>query len=677
MLRPTRRVASSLAVAAVLASLVGAAPARAADPVDPLVAVKTVTSVVPDAPTPVVDGPFDLVVEVTGGVTDDLTVIPWLPSWSWAPTAPAQTVPAGSCPVSCELTWRIDPAQQGTPWCPGFSRVDVRAAMAGRSVVTYGSAVYYQPTVSPTLATFVADSTPNSPGYTGAVVDTGAQVTFRGAAGRLPDEQVEVLVLPPGGYSSDENRLDLPPLMNAAGTWTTDDPVLGLASGQVHLDTSGLAEGTYRLVAQAHDAAGHYSCAGSTGMVVRHRPLVRLSVDGGGVVATGAPATVRVDVSDPRPSSAALGDLRLTVGGSTTVVPSGIWHRSPGTFTPSDTITTVPTTGLPPGPALLTVDVLDVTGATVGSQTTTLQVADFHDTVTIPTFVVGERGTIRFTASAPSGTTMHLCDVTTTTSRLQYVSPNLCPGPAATSVDGTTSVMPVAAGPATVESRILMDGGVSGPVRRVPVTVYARRTATISAPARAAYGATAVATVVVRDQTDLGTDGGVVRISPAPGVRVTVQRRRAGTSTWSTVGTTVTGSTGVASLRYVTVGSGSLRAVLPAAAPARTVVTAERPVTSVATVAWSTAPTTVRSGASWSAVVITRPYERGATVRLQARRPGATSWVTFAPGAVASSGAARAPARIGTRGTWEIRVLRVGTVGQAVGYSTVRRVKVV
>ena len=77
-----------------------------------------------------------------------------------------------------------------------------------------------------------------------------------------------------------------------------------------------------------------------------------------------------------------------------------------------------------------------------------------------------------------------------------------------------------------------------------------------------------------------------------------------------------------------------------------------------------------------TAGVYAAPYENGATVRFQARKLGTSTWTTFGSGAVGTSGYAKASGRLPSKGTWEVRIQRVGTTTQATGYSTTRRVTV-
>jgi hypothetical protein len=207
--------------------------------------------------------------------------------------------------------------------------------------------------------------------------------------------------------------------------------------------------------------------------------------------------------------------------------------------------------------------------------------------------------------------------------------------------------------------------------RTFPVTVYAARAATLTAPTSSAYGGKLTATVKVTDRTNYAKAP-----TAKAGVAVTLQRKAAGTSTWISVGTGKTDAYGKAVIAFTNTASGRMRAVITSAVPGRTITTTEQPVTSVSVVTWSSLPSTVRSGGVLTAAVYAKPYETGAAVRVQARTLGTTSWTTFTTAPVSSTGYAKATARLYTRGTWEVRVLRVATTQRANGYSTIRRVSV-
>ena len=390
--------------------------------------------------------------------------------------------------------------------------------------------------------------------------------------------------------------------------------------------------------------------------MVRHVPLLRLEPGGTGQAATGREIGLAIWVNTPRAVTETLGDVKVTVGGTTTRVPtvSFDWYQPTTPDVPSQRVISIPTAGLPLGPTPVAIEVLDAKGGAVASGTTSIDVVDFKDTVTIPTLVVGKNAALHLKATAPPGTTLLQCQFILYGPTVNLGSYNVCPGPKATSVDATTYLRPEAAGASTVREDIIANDNVVAPQRDFPVTVYANRTATFTAPSKAGYNTTQTATVTVKDEKKLGV------LTGAAGVAVSLQRKKAGTTTWVTIATGTTGSTGVAAVKYTNTASGRLRAVVRGAVPGATVATAERAVTSVATVAWSSLPTSARSGYTVTAAVYAKPYEKGATIRLQARKYGATTWATYGSGTVGTSGYAKATARLYSRGTWEVRIQRVG-----------------
>ncbi|MGO4598742.1 hypothetical protein [Terrabacter sp. 2RAF25] len=637
-----------------------------ADGADPVVTVLTPVSTVPDT-SATVDGPFDMVVQVTGGVLQDLTLTPQLPSW-WVstPSTPPITIPAGSCPDSCLASWRIDPAAETAPWYAGTAHLGVVASMGDRSVQSYGNGVTYAPRVTPSwVADLAATPTANTFGSSPAVFDTGGVVVFAGEHGRSPGEQVRVTVRPVDGDASTV------PLVSTTAVWA-QDPATGHADGRVEIDTSTLPEGRYRVWAQAHDADGRWSFATPAGIVVVHSPPVVVLEDGPGIVAAGQPAAVTVKVRGLRSPDRRPGTVRLTVGGTEHILPAGTadWFVPYDGAEPSSRSLDFPTAGLPVGPASVEVEVLDTKGVTMGSASAVVDIVDFKDVVTVPTLVVGRSASVRLQATAPSGTSLLQCFVYLQAPLDQDYMYNLCRGPRATTVDRAAVFVPQNAGTGLLHTEIMANDGVVGPQRDLPVTVYANRTTALSAPAQAAWGILQTATVSVRDEKRVGV------VSAAPGVAVTLQRKNAGTTTWTTIGTATTAANGVAVIRYTNASSGRLRAVVKGTAPGSTVTSPERATTSVAVVSLSSLPTSARAGALVTGAVYAKPYERGATVRFQARRLGTSAWTTYGSGAVASSGYAKAAGRLWSKGTWEVRIQRVASATQAAGYSPVRRVTI-
>jgi len=639
----SRLLAASFAIGSLLAGPLAAQPVGAAETTDPLVVVLPPGSVVPGTATPVVDGPFDLVVEVSGAGSEDVVLTPQLPSW-WIslPQAPSKTIPGGSCLVVCRVSWRIDPAAQTAPWYAGVAGLDVIATMGDRSIQTYGAAADYRPVVQPTWVTQLSgDATANTVANSAGVFDTGGEVGFAGISGRGGGERIQVSVIPYGG------DLSAPRLAPVDASWGPDTDEWGYSTGRARIDTSGLPEGVYRVVAQAHDGAGHWSFATPSDLIVVHSPLVTLDMSGPTVVATGRETTATVTVRGLRSPQTRPGTVRLTVGGVEHVVPADTsdWSVPAGPNQPASRPLPVPTKGLPVGRTVVDVEVRDVNGAVLGTASTSFEIVDFKETVSIPRFVVGTSSSVRLRATAPTGTTLLQCHVGLLPPLLSSPFWNLCPGPNATSVDALRLIVPSNAGTGLLELDILGHDGVLGPQRNFPVTVYAKRTASLAAPGRATWGTTQTAKVTVLDEKTIGVRSAA-------------------------------GSAGTAAIRYSHKATGRLRALVKGAVPGTTVRTPERSTTSVARVSWSSLPTSARAGSLVTAAVYARPYEQGAVVRFQARKVGTWTWRTYATGGVASTSYAKTSARLWSKGTWEVRIQRVGTTLQATGYSTVRRISI-
>lgn len=617
----------------------------------------------PEVSFPVVRGPFEAVVEVRMGDQHSITAELQLPTWmDRHQSLPPQTVTRETCPTTCRLTWQVDPASETTAWFSGWSRLDVAGTGDAGPVEEYGIGLVYMPPVASVSARTTATTTPNTPGYPSEVLDTGGEVVVESTDVRDLDETVVVTLLPQGA------ALGSTPIARLSTRW--DLQVEGSpAVARVRLDTAGLSEGRYRLVAQAHDPNGRWSFASVGGIVVRHRPLVVVS-PAIRAVAKGRVLELGLEVNRPWSGSRVLGGVRMAVGGVTSVL-STSWVVPQEDLSPAQAFVAVPTASLPLGRHTVRVDVLDTTGASLGApQSMTLDVVDFREALTVPTLVVGKAASVRVTATAPPGLTIRGCSVTLVHPLLAQGTIDPCAGSPGTSVDARTQIQPEHAGTARMRLELFTREGGIGPVREVPVTVHVNRTAILSAPGSAKYGTTQTATVTVTDEKTLRT------VTRAPsGVKVTLQRKVAGTTTWTTAGTGTTDSTGRAAIRFTNSANGRLRALVVATVPGG-ITSAERSIWSTATVAWSPRPTAMRSGATLTAAVYAKPYEKGAFVRLQARKVGASSWSTFGSGAVGTSGYAKATARLYSRGDWEVRVVRVGTTRQATGYSSVTVVDV-
>ena len=365
------------------------------------------------------------------------------------------------------------------------------------------------------------------------------------------------------------------------------------------------------------------------------------------------------------------GSVQVSVDGRPAqTLPVPFWNTLTDIAKPIQGSARVPAAALPAGARTVTTQVLDSQGRPLGSPATgQVQVVTFTEQASVPTLVVGQTSAVTFRGTAPAGMSYDACTFFLSERGFTIAGGGLCRS-GDTSYARSIPWSPQTAGPGEVEFSVRTLQGLDSPARRIPVTVYARRTASVGAVS-SAYGTRPAATVTVRDLKNL-TSATVA----ASGVSVVLQRKAAGTSTWVNVGSGRTGSTGRALVAFTNTANGRLRAVVASSVPGKSVVTTERAVTSVSTVSWSSLPTSTRSAALAYASVTARPYERGASVRIQARYLGASSWTTLGSAPVSSTGAARAGFRLYTRGTWEVRVVRVATTLRATGSSTVRRVAV-
>ncbi|MGZ4542436.1 MAG: hypothetical protein ACXVXI_04770 [Mycobacteriaceae bacterium] len=228
--------------------------------------------------------------------------------------------------------------------------------------------------------------------------------------------------------------------------------------------------------------------------------------------------------------------------------------------------------------------------------------------------------------------------------------------------------IPQAAGPGRFEVQVnTQENALAAPVETFPTTVYAKRSATYTAPASGAYNAALTAVVNVADLVSTSQPRRV-----AANVPVTLQRKVAGTTTWTTIATARTDSTGKAALRFANTANGRLRALVASAVPGRTLTLPERAITSVGTVSWYSMPTYARAYAPATARVTAAPYEPGARIAVQVRRWGTTTWTTVATGYLGTTGAAAGTFKLTSRGTWQVRVGRYATTRIATGYTSIR-----
>lgn len=643
--------------------VVGAAgPAWAAEPPLPSVIL---TSPLSDPVT----GSFSIEADVDLAGADSVTLSPVLTGdrlSRW--TGPDVTVTAADCPTTCHYRWDIDT----TSWGKGLA-AQVMTAVVYWSIPNVTSSYtfsrfFYDPPVEHTwISETVRDVIPGYEPYLPAVFHTGGTVTSLSEQVRGEDEVLDVRL-----YTDSETETGGALVRQVTGTWETIPDADGRYHGSARLDTSTLPEGRYLLFMRSRNAAGQWGQSAGSVLFVRHSPAVTIEAASPALTA-GAPIYVEARINRPLRNDQRWSALRVTVDAGTPQVLSSdvvFWNVPPDDWQPVTGSAALPTR-LPEGTHSVTVEVLDPKGNRIGSPgTSTVRVVAFNDTITVPALVVGQASTVVMQGTAPSGITYRSCLASLFEgSTLMKMADGCMFGE--TSYRRTTTWTPQAAGPAKVEYSVSADHELFMPSRTTAATIYARRTPTLSAPTSSGYGAKLTATVSVRDLTKVGS-APVARA----GVAVALQRKVAGTAAWATISTGKTNAAGQALISFTNTASGRLRAVVTSAVPGATVTTSERAVTSVATVSWTSLTATVRSGVTGYAAAYGKPYEKGAVLRVQARRVGGTwVWVGSAK-AVSTTGWAKPAFRLVSRGTWEVRVVRLATTQRAAGYSTARRVLV-
>ena len=607
-------------------------------------------------------GPFTLVVGVDlRGSTSTLLAPDFSYGVNEVHIAP-RTVTAEQCPAQCILTFEVDPSTWAAPLPSGFANLGVYWLSAEGSNSVYRGISYVAPVESVWISAVERDDTATVRGYHPAVMDTGGSLVISGNPERIPGEVLEARVYPGATY------LPLPaPELTSTGVWDQSEqaPV-----ARIRLETASLAAGSYRLLVRARDAEGRYGWSMESILTVRHLPLAEIGPLAPFLLA-GSTLPVSVQVNRPLPDGVAPASVQVTIGsGPAQALSVPDWNIGADKLIPMQGSVVVPASALPVGLQTVTTQVLDARGLPVGAPATgQVRVFAFTEQASVPTLVVGQTSAVTFRGTAPTGMSYDACSFLLTERGFTIAGGGLCFS-GDTSYTRSIPWRPQTAGPGEVELSVRTLQGIDSPVRVIPLTVHAHRTASISA-VRSAYGTRPMATVTVRDLKNL--------FSPtvaASGLPVVLQRKAVGTSIWLTVGSGRTDSTGRALVAFTNTANGRLRAVVASSVPGKSVVTAERTVTCVSTVSWSSLSTSTRSGALTYVSVTARPYERGASVRVQARYLGGSSWITVGSASVSSTGAARAGFRLYTRGTWEVRVMRVATTLRATGYSTVRRIAV-
>lgn len=665
MTNPLRALlAVPLAALVAVGVLAPAATATAAD------AATVVVQPLTDAGVPLT-GPFDIRADVTMNAAGSVDLKPVLlyatKTSSSQVFLDSKTVTPDTCPGTCQVQWSFDPTAKAIAWADGSVSISV-AVTQGSDPVVYARATggtFVSPVADLRGATptpFERAETVNTPGYATNVFDTTGTVRVTSATARAAGEVLYLSLRKGTGTTAQE-------VASYPGAWNGPDPVTGATTGQVKLDVTTVAEaGTYYAYVQGATASGQWGAPRYLGVLsVRHNPVSTWAADS--PILPGSASNVLVTVRYPTTGYTPVSlEVRVNTGAVLTFQANlGAYDQNGNQYQ----VITLPASALPAGTTAATGRLVDNSGAVVGPQVTfPVVVAAFTETVTAPPLVVGHQTPVTIKGTAPAGGTYSYCDFKfyDAAGLNPYADGTVCQSQK--SFTKVTNPIPRAAGPGRFELTPVTTTGLQQ-LRTFPVTVYSDRVATLTSPATSSYNSALKAVVKVSDRYD-------VTKSPraASGVAVSLQRKVAGTSTWSTIATGKTDTYGNATVTFANTTSGRLRVLTSSAVPKQWVVSGERAVTSVSTVAWSSLPTSAYRGALVTAKVRTSPYESGATVRLQARRQGTSTWYTLASKSVASTGYATPTFRISSAGTWQVRVVRDATTRHGVGYSSVRTLAV-
>lgn len=651
----------AVVAAVAAATLVAAVPPAGADEAPQPYPLVSLTS-----PAATVPGNFTITAEVDLAGASGVTIRPTIRYDEWLGLA-EKTVTAQDCPATCEVTWDVDTTSWEHAIGSGSKALDITWFTTDPAPV-WGVFVRYftydAPVESSWVSDTIRDDDPTAEGYSPAVFTSGGTVTSTSEVAREADEVLDVRLY--AGPASAENTT---PVLHTTTSWSTAPNAEGRYTGSAHLDTSALPEGDYVLYMKSRNSDDQWGAQGGAGLLVRHTPAVTVEPAGSPLQSVGDTTVVGARLM--RPLATVWSSLRVSVDGSTPQVLS-----NPSWNAPADT--RKPVTGsailpqpLSPGTHTITTEVLDSAGDRIGQPgTSTVRVVEFKDeSASVPPLVLGQTSYVTLSGTAPTGLTYESCYFGFH-ERTGMVSGGGACVPGSTSYSMSMAWTPQAVGAGKVEFANTSTQGPHGPTHTIPITVYARRSAALSAPSSSAYGARLTAAVSVRDVKTLAGSPVV-----APGVSVSLQRKAAGTTTWFTIASGRTNSYGSVALPFTNSVNGRLRAVVASTVPGRTITTSEPTLTSVSTVSWSSLPSWVRSGSAAYAAVYAKPYEKGASVRVQARRIGGT-WVTVGSANVGTSGYAKAGFRLYSRGTWEVRVVRTATTGHSTGYSSTRRITV-
>lgn len=580
-----------------------------------------------------------------------------------------RTVTAAQCPDTCTLQVVLDPASFDNALDNDAPDLPVRVELfpEGGSILTAytGEVAWTAAAGNTTNGTLVSPvETPTRAGYASWVSDTGVAVGVRSnVSTREAGEVVEGRLYRTGLNNAPSGA----PLATSTGPWD------GKLEAWASFDTSALAEGQYVARLRVRSAAGGYASGGDRTILVRHHPSISFSMRPLSQLADAG--AIGIVIEGPRASTTSPADQSvIEVDGTAYTVPTqGI--AGPFLYSMTDPrfsahlSVAAPRAAVGLGSHDFVVRLRTSTGAAYAPAWSGHQkVADFVSAMTVPTLFVGRIAKARLVATSPDGFPFTDCWAGVQDGERSPYFGALCT-PGSTTTDRTFSWTPVRAGAITY-GYALRATDTFWRDRTANAVVYRSRSAAVTAPT-ATYGSTGTVYVALKDLAYVGDDP----VSAPSGIPVTLELRRAGSSSWVALATAKTVTGGTARLTYTSRYNGTFRVRYASTAPGLTEVSGSVVVWSKAAVVWSTAPTSTYVGRSTLFRVTAKPFQTGARAALQARPVGG-AWETFASAAVTSSGWATFSARFPGRGTYEVRVVRYGTSLNATAYSSTRRVTV-
>lgn len=581
---------------------------------------------------------------------------------TWTPVE--RTVTKAQCPETCSVDLVFDADSFDGPlltwdyrfsgsWRSATSRGDLPIGLLHHvaPVERSGYGAVKRPMPSPALTDY-------EPG----VADRSVVLAVSGeGAERPPDERIEARLYPASIYSGTWYADRSQQLWQGDGSWsTTGEP----QEGTVEVDTSGLPEGTYGYSVRPRSANGGYAAGADGFLTVRHSPAVAVITDQPTPQAPGSVPYVWLSVKGPL--AVAPGGVRVSVDGVTSTLPAP-WPAIGWDSAVISRTTTVPATTqvLAPGRHELSAQLLTAGPAprALGPERrSTFDVVKLGLRVVAAPVFVGRPNRVTFMADAPVGMLVSGCWADFKDAGAAVSSGHQWCQQKQQHVVGITSWIPQNAG----QAQVVM--AATGPVHEqttTKLTVYpARNVSSLVVPA-ARYGALTTVTASLRDSARVTS-----QVAARPGLPVTLQFRKAGTSAWVNLRSGVTAPGGLVSFTYRSSASGALRVAYPSTAPGVTEYSAAASQSSSAAVTLTSAPKTAYRNRALVVKANVNPYQAGATVSLQTRPRGTATWVTVRTSAAPVNGAVSFTTTFPSARIYDVRVVRSATSLNSAGVSS-------